>query len=254
VYPILFSIGQVNFYTHGLMIAIGCLVGGLTIFGLARREKLPTKFLFDLIVFSLFAGLIGARIAYVVLYYYQFQNWHEMFFIWYGGLVSFGGLIFGFLAAWLILKRRKQNILKWFDVGIIGLLFGWGFGRIGCFLSGDTPGIISDSWLAIQGEIPVSLFEAIWVFVLAGALLYLSHFNFIKKFGDGFIFFVGVGGYALGRFAIDFIREENIFYFLRGGQIASLSLFIFVLIILIFKYFLAKSKNSVLNGEREKDA
>lgn len=245
MYPILFSIGPVNFYTHGLLIAIGCLIGGYVIFYCAKREKLPTKFLFDLLVFSLILGIIGARLAYVIAYYYQFENWHEMFFVWYGGLVSFGGIIFGFLAAALILKKRQQNILHWFDLGTIGLLVGWAFGRIGCLLSGDVPGIESTSHLAIWGTLPVALFEAIWSIIVAGILFYLytTKRNFIQKFSDGFIFFLGLALYAIGRFVIDFFRQENVFYILKGGQIVSLILFISAILILIFKY-LRRNKNA----------
>lgn len=239
MYPILFSLGKVNFYTHGLMIAIGCLVGGWVIFKLAKREKLPTNFLFDLLVLSLFFGIIGARITYVIIYYYQFENWFEMLFVWYGGLVSFGGMIFGFLTAALILKRKKQPILPWFDLGIIGFLVGWTFGRIGCFLAGDVPGIVSASRFAIWGRMPVALFEAIWSLGVAGILFYFYTFqrNWLVKFPPGLIFFSGLALYAVGRFGIDFYREEPIFYLFKGGQIACLVLLLAISLILVFKYF-----------------
>ncbi|KKQ17524.1 MAG: Prolipoprotein diacylglyceryl transferase [Berkelbacteria bacterium GW2011_GWA1_36_9] len=243
MYPILFSLGQVNFYTHGLLIAIGCLIGGYFIYALARKEQLPTNFLFDLLVLSLLLGIVGARLAYVIAYYYQFGNWHEMFFLWYGGLVSFGGLIFGFLTAGLILKRKQQNILHWFDLGVIGLLIGWAFGRIGCFLSGDVFGIESTSRLSIWGTLPVALFEAIWSLMVAGILFYLYTVkrNFINQFPNGFIFYLGLALYTLGRFLIDFFRQEDVFYILKGGQIASLVIFVSAVLILIFKYFRRKN-------------
>lgn len=239
MYPILFSLGKVNFYTHGLMIAIGSILGGFVIFYLAKQEKLPTNFLFDLLVLSLFFGIIGARIAYVIYYYYQFENWYEMLFAWYGGLVSFGGILFGFLAAGLILKRKKQNILHWFDLGIIGLLMGWAFGRIGCLLSGDVQGIISTSGLAIWGRMPVALFESIWSIIIAGLLFCLYRFrrNFIRRYPHGLIFFSGLALYAAGRFGIDFFRQENVVFFIKTGQIASLIIFISAVLVLILKYW-----------------
>ena len=239
MYPILFSIGNVNFYTHGLLIAIGSLVGGLVIFYIAKKEQLTTNFLFDLLIFSLFAGVIGARITYVILYYYQVRNWHDMFLIWYGGLVSFGGIIAGFLVAGLILKNKKQNILRWFDIGIIGLLLGWAFGRIGCLLSGDVLGITSVARIAIWGRVPVTLFESIWSVILAGSLFLLLRYRhkLLQNWGNGIIFYLGLGGYALGRFVIDFFREESVLYILKSGQITSLILLIIIIFIIAYRYF-----------------
>lgn len=255
MYPILFSIGKINIYTHGLLIAIGILFGGYIIFYLAKKAQLSRKFLFNLLVYSLFAGIIGARIAYVMLYYYQFSNWHEMFFIWYGGLVSFGGIILGFLAAGIILKKHHQNILQWFDIGMIGLLFAWTFGRIGCLLTGDVPGVGSSVWPAIWGHIPVALFEAIWSFVLGGILFYLLCFKkeFVSKLGSGILFFGGLAGYTLGRFIIDFWRQEPVFFILKGGQIVSLIIFLAVVTILLIYYFRLPAilKNNKLFSRKE---
>lgn len=241
MYPILFSIGSVNFYTHGVAIALGAFLGGLVIFYLAKKFGLLRKNLFDLLVYSLFLGIIGARLAYLIFYYYQFPNWKEMLLIWYGGLVSFGGIIGGFLAAGLILKKRQENILKWFDIGIIGFFVGWIFGKIGCLLSGDTPGIMSQSKIAIWGQVPVALFESIWAGLLViGLYLLLTQKKWQLK--DGFIFLVGLVGYALGRFVIDFGRAGSIiFLHLKYSQIASLAIMLICLIV-IYIYYLRSLK------------
>jgi len=238
MYPILLSFGQVNIYTHGVMIALGVVLGGGIIFYLAKKEHLSRKFLFDLLVFSLFGGIVGARIVYVIFYYYQFTNWHEMFFIWRGGLVSFGGIIGGFLVSYFILKKRRQNIWQWFDLGIIGLLAGWTIGRIGCLLSGDVPGIASSSKIAIWGQIPVSLFEAIWSFVIAGFLFYLVLWQkkWVQTWTSGSLFWGGLALYGLGRLVIDFWRDERVILIIKGGQIVSLLVFLLALGILIWQY------------------
>ncbi len=238
MYPIIFSIGELNIYSHGLLIAIGAVLGGLIIFYLAKKRNLSRSFLFDVLVYSLFAGIIGGRILYVIFYYYQFPNWHDMFLIWKGGLVSLGGVLLGFFVAFLILKRHNQNILRWFDIGIIGLLFGWSMGRIGCFLTGDVPGIISTGKIVIWGRIPISLYESILCLILGIILFYLYFYrkNIIEKFSDGFIFFIGLAGYSLGRFVIDFWRQERMIGFVKIGQIGTLVIFLAVIVILYFYY------------------
>lgn len=237
MYPIIFSIGRVNIYTHGVMIALGAIVGGLAIYFIAKRKdynnEYHVEYVFDLVVFSLLGGIIGARILYVILYFNQFTSYKEMFFIWYGGLVSFGGMIGGFLTAWLILRSKKEPILKWFDLGIIGLLIGWAFGRIGCLLSGDSFGVLTSSWIAIWGRIPTQIFESVWVLICAGVLYLLLRKKEDWRLLDGTIFLSGIGLYALGRFVIDFFRDEPIlFHFFHASQWGSLLIFITIVIIL----------------------
>lgn len=244
MYPILFSLGRLHVYTHGLLMAIGGIVGGLTIYYLARQKKLPTDFVLDLCVYSLFAGIIGARILFVILYFDQFQSFREMLYIWYGGLVSYGGLIGGLLIAWLYLRAKKQPVLKWFDLGVIGLLVGWVFGRVGCLLNGDSVGIISQSKIAIWGRIPTQVFESIWA-IIAAKLCYFGlnkQTTQVKKhLPDGIIFILGLGLYAIGRFVIDFYRDEPItLWILKDGQIASL---LVLILAILAGWFLIKNKS-----------
>lgn len=239
MFPILFSLGRVHFYTQGIFIALGALLGGGTIFYLTKKEKLSTTFLIDILIYSLLAGLIGARLAYVVIYYYHFGNWQEMFLPQFGGLVSFGGIFFGFLVAGLVLRRRRQNVSKWFDLGIIGFLVGWAIGKIGGLLSGDTPGISYVGKIAIGGQLPVALFEAIWCVLVASLLflLIIKGRKMLARLPDGSLFFSGLFGYFLGGFILDFWRQDTvsgmIFWHLKAGQWAN----IVVLLGILFYFF-----------------
>lgn len=238
MYPILFSLGSVKVYTHGLMIAAGAFLGGILIFYLAKRKGLKFSFLFDTLVYSLFLGIIGARILYIILYYFQFENWKMMFYLWQGGLVSFGGILVGFLTAGLILKKLHQNVLEWFDIGVIGLFLGWSVGRIGCLLTGDIPGVPTLSKIALWGQVPVALMESIWSLALAILLAYLmlKENKLVSRLGDGFIFLSGLGGYFLGRFVIDFYRSERMFWLFRSSQIGDIIIFLIILVILYLYY------------------
>lgn len=240
MYPIFFHIGMVNFYSHGLMIALGAIVGGGLIYFLAKRENFNRRFLIDLLLYSLVAGVLGARILYLILYYYQFANLKEMWLFWQGGLVSFGGFFFGFLVAGLYIWKKGESILKWFDIGIIGLFFGWVLGRIGCYFTGDIAGV--------NPHLSVPLLEAGWSLILAFGLFYLYwRKNIFLFYKPGMMFYIGLIGYFLGRFIIDFWRQEPIIIFhLRGGQIGSLSIIIILAVIfywLYIKEFLKGDKN-----------
>lgn len=236
MYPILFSVGRINIYTHGLMMAIGAAFGGLIIFFLAKKQGLKTNLILDLCVYAMFAGLIGSRILYVILYYNEFSSFKEMLYIWYGGLVSYGGIIGGLLIAWLFLKTKKEQVLEWFDVGIIGLMVGWAFGRIGCFLNGDSFGYLSYSWISIWGRIPTQLFESAWSLIVASLLTFVGlRFKEKLKLPNGVIFLSGLALYAIGRFTIDFWRDEPVtFWFLKTGQLGSVVVVVIAVLSILY--------------------
>lgn len=233
MYPILWSFGKINIYSHGLLMALGAIIGGVILYYLARKKNLPTNFILDLIVLGMVGGLIGARLLYFWLYLNQFEHWYEIFFVWWGGLVSFGGLGAALLVAAIYLKNKRQSVWQWFDLGIIGILVGWAIGRIGCFLAGDVVGILTHSGLAVGGRWPIPLFESAWCLLIGMACFILL----IQKkwlIQPGLIFNIGLGLYGLGRFIIDFLKEENtLFWQLKFSQVGDL-LIVALAIIFIF--------------------
>ena len=90
------------------------------------------------------AGIVGARIFFVIEYHEQFfspdknliQSLLAVINIPAGGLVVFGALPTASLAAWLFSRRRNISITKLADCIAPGLLIGLSLGRIGCFLNG----------------------------------------------------------------------------------------------------------------------
>ena len=67
----------------------------------------------------------------------------DLFKIWQGGLVAYGGMIGGFLASWYGCHKRKIPLLKWADVSAPSVVLGTGITRIGCFLFGCDYGKVS---------------------------------------------------------------------------------------------------------------
>jgi len=220
-----------NFYSHGLLIGLGVLAGGLLLFYLARKKDLSTDFIFDLVVIATVGGLIGARVLYFIFYRDQFVAWYEVFYIWYGGLVSFGGLLGGILTGVFYLKARGENVWKWLDLSIIGLMTGWAIGRVGCLLNGDSVGILTTSKLAITGRFPTQVFESIWSLVVVGFCLIFYKYK-PRELGAGSVFSAGLFLYGIGRFFIDIWRDEPVlFWLIKPGQLTSLIMISIALII-----------------------
>ena len=231
--PILFQIGSFKVYTHGFFVTIGVILASFVLYRLALKYHYNLSILFDLIIYTLFFGLLGARLTYFFLYRSQFENTVDILKIWQGGLVSWGGFIFGILAATVILSLAKEKILPWLDLLLVSSLLGLAVGRLGSFLSGELAGLPAKGFLAILGVYPVTLFESIYTFIVFLLLITLV-LKFKSILPAGFLSLNVIMLYSLGRFVVDFWRAEPAMAFgLSLGQLFSLSMFTIALIIFI---------------------
>jgi len=204
MYPVLLSLGKFKLYTFGSFIALGTLLAGYFLYWAARARRLPTAPLFDLVLYTLLGGLIGARIGYYLLYQEQFQNFWQIVYFWQGGLAALPGIIAGFFVFLYTLKRENLPVWPLVDIGALGFLGGWAIGKFGCQLSSCTPGR-SASFLAINGTYPVDLFSAIWAVLVAVACYYVWT---QKKLQDGVVFFLAVEALFLGEFLLKTLKAD----------------------------------------------
>lgn len=211
MHPVLFHIGAVTIFSFGLFLALAIVVGGSVIALLARRYRLPTKGLFDNLLFIIFAGVVGSRIAYVVAYSHYFRypegSWTNVFALWQGGLVYYGALILGVLAAAYVFRQEGKAFWRWMDFAVLGLLIGIAFGQTGCLLGQCAEGVVSTSKWSINGHIPVQMYEAIWsaLLFIIGLVVYGRN---IKWRRGGLIFFFGGLGLVGGRLILDIWRPS----------------------------------------------
>ena len=237
MHPVLFRIGAWSFYTHGVMSVLGIIIGSLVVYFLARKKALDVGYFFDNIVFTVLFGIIGARIAYLILYHDQFSGFASTINLQKGGLVSYGGFILGGVVFAFLLRSQKQPILRWLDVTSIGFFLGLSLGRIGCLLAGEYDGITtSNKWLSVlpqNNTIATSFFEAILCLIIFGAGV-VAYNKLYDKINTGIIFFSSIIVYALGRFIIDFGGSEgDLFWKISIGQLFSAIIITISLIALI---------------------
>jgi len=246
MYPVLFTIGSFNFTTHGLFAVLGIILAALFLSFLAKKSGLKRDLIFDNIVYAVFFGIIGARITYFILYRDQFESFSEIYQLWSGGMVSYGGFLLSALVFIALFYYQKQPLLKWFDLLAIAFPFGLFLGRIGNVLAGEYSGVETSRTFNLEGYVPVTLYEGILVLVIALSLFFIFHKKCFKKDGLYLISFLFL--YGSGRFVIDFWRDENSLIFnISLGQLASL-LVLFFSIFLIFKLnvFKLKGKNDAI--------
>lgn len=141
MFPELFKIGSIPINSYGTMVLLG-VIGGLWLLnkGSVRRGWNPDESI-DIAIWTVFAGIVGGRIFYVIQFWssnpvFIEDPWFGPFKIWKGGLVLFGGLMGGLLCMLFLTWRRRKPVLEFLDVAAPSAAVGVAVGRIGCLLNG----------------------------------------------------------------------------------------------------------------------
>jgi len=122
--------------SYGMMMVVGFLVALPVIKHLSRDITPNPSYIINAALYSLIAGVVGARVFFVVHYFDQFRDRPlSVFSIWEGGLEFYGGLL-AMVVILIYLRYHKLPIRHYLDIFAIGLMLALAFGRIGCFLNG----------------------------------------------------------------------------------------------------------------------
>lgn len=248
------SIFGIEIYMYAVCIVTGIIVA--VILCNISKEKFDNKFedILDIGIFSLFFGIIGARIYFIIFNLdYYFNNIKEIFNFRDGGLAIYGGLITGFLTAIIICKIRKIDILNLLDYVIPFIALAQGIGRWGNFFNIEAYGYETQMFLRMgiftqNGYIevhPTFLYESICTILI---FLILRKLQKNRKF-KGEIFLLYCILYSGIRFFIEGLRIDSLMlYNFRISQI--LSIFIFIISIIIF-YKKLKDNKKIKNNKKE---
>lgn len=153
--------GDWPIFSFGVMLLVAFLSGTWLASRRAQREGIASEALWDIAIYTFFAGVVGARILHMVLFPQPGNLWQQVlrfFKIWEGGLVFYGSLVggaVGFLLAYgLIIRRLGLRTLQIADIIAPSIGLGIFFGRIGCFLNGCCFGNVADpsvpAWLTVR--------------------------------------------------------------------------------------------------------
>lgn len=126
------------------MLLIGFYAGWMLALRRARKEGVEGKHISDMLVYTVISGIIGARVLYVILEWNTFTSFWEVFQVWRGGLVFYGGLAAGTVTLIIVILRRKLSIAKIADILGPPVALGLVFGRIGCFAYGCCWGDVAE--------------------------------------------------------------------------------------------------------------
>lgn len=217
MYPILLKIGKLSLYTYGLFVALGFVTGILVARHEAKRLREDQDKIMDLCFYVLIAAIVGSRLFYVFTNFNMFiSDPLEIFRIWNGGLVFYGGFVVALITAIVYVKRKGMSLFKTSDIMAPALAIGHAIGRIGCFFAGCCYGKSCDLPWAVTFTNPDSLAPVnipLHPTQLYAAAANLIIFIFVwvlrnKKKFDGQIFWIYVLLYGVARSVIEIFRGD----------------------------------------------
>lgn len=266
--PKSFTVFGFSIALYGVIIGLGFFLALILISKIAGATGQNPDTYWDVATFVIVFSIIGARIYYVFFAWdYYKDNPISVFNIRNGGLAIYGGVIAGFLTAFIYCRIKKVNFFLLTDTIMPGLLLGQVMGRWGNFTNREAFGEYTDNLFAMRlpveavrsGEItelmkahmvegtnyiqvsPTFLYESMWnLCLLIIVLLYIKH----KKF-DGEIVLLYLGGYGLGRFWIEGLRTDQLIMHTTGlpvSQMLAICLVIFSVTAMIIKRLKMREK------------
>jgi len=237
--PVIFRVGNFQITYYALVYIGGFITALFFLLHYKKELKLKEEQCYTLIVLNILGVIIGARIFHILFWNlnYFMANPIKVFYIWQGGFSFHGGILGAVIVSALYAKLNKISFAKLADVLILPAMLFLALGRIANFINQEIVGKATTFPLCVNFEYyqdcrhPVQLYASAGRFALFGFLLYLKK---LKMFKPGFIFWVGVFLLGLGRFILDFIREDALYFYLSAGQWFSL------LMVLIGSFVLVK--------------
>ena len=138
--------------SYGVMMVLGFICAIVIIRKLSRGMGENEDHVTTAALYSLIAGVIGARLFYVVHYWAQFKGRGitEIFAVWDGGLELLGGVLTTISVIIIYLRFNRLPVRRYLDILAVGLMMALVFGRIGCLFSGCCFGRPTTCPLAIH--------------------------------------------------------------------------------------------------------
>jgi len=254
MYNEILSIGPITIHGYGLMIGIGVAIALLMGDYRAKKKGLNGDLIYGLTITTVILGFLCARILFIITEWEAFMQ-DPLSFITGSGFVVYGGIVGGLAVIFGYCKIKKMDFLAYLDLMIPSVAIAQGFGRIGCFLAGCCYGKETDCFLGITFTnsafapnnvklLPSQLFMAAGDFLLTGILLWYAQKNPSK----GKISALYLMLYSIGRFAVEFTRNDDRGFV--GGLSTSQFIGIFIFIAAALVYFVVLPKRDKKSEEK----
>lgn len=246
--PVL-HLGPIPVYGFGVLVGLGILVGVTLAGKRAPLYGIEKEDLYDFVQWILIPAFVVSHLL-DVIWYHPAELLENPAILLSMSLSSFGGFLGAVMGAFAFRWRRKVPILPYVDLSVSVFPVAWVFGRAGCTVAHDHPGLhtTADNWLAFDypdgPRWDLGFLEMLFSIALSIAL----YISWQKPKALGYYIALASLTYAPVRFGLDYLRAEAEdggdarYGSLTPGQYASIALFLTGL------YFLrvATAKNAAM--------
>jgi len=179
MYPLLFSIGPINFYSLAIFLAVGFFFAAFLIWRRLGELGIEEEKIIDLIIIVAFSGIIFARVFFIVqnvsLLGFSLTRW--LLIGRYPGLSFWGGIVGIFLAIYCFSRRQHLDFWQLADEFVYGMMPILILSQMGAFFDGTgfgkpttMPwGIYATGSLLKRQPLPLVMaigFLVLWLFLL----------------------------------------------------------------------------------------
>jgi phosphatidylglycerol:prolipoprotein diacylglycerol transferase len=220
-------LGSFPLHGFGILVASGFLLGAQIGTRKCKRDGLDPEMVNRLLFWIVVGVFVGGHLGDAFLYHWDEYAADPIKFLQpWSGLSSFGGFFACAIFVAIFLWRTRVPFWPFADVVAYGLAIGWFMGRMGCTAAHDHPGSASDFWLAIPwpeytrvatgmkflgcdaARHDLGFYEALYTLLVVLAFVWLDRKPRFPGFFMGWL----VTTYAPVRFAMDFLRTDDIKY------------------------------------------
>lgn len=261
------ELGPLTITWYGIFAATAICIAMIYIYKRAHTFGVDGDKMVDIIIFTVFGGIVGARAYFVAFKWDQYKdNLLDVFKIWEGGIAIYGGIIGGFLVILFMTRKMKMKLFPVLDLVTAPLLLGQAIGRWGNFVNveafgsnttmpwGMTSQSISYYLERQQAELsalgvmvdptmpvhPTFFYESLWCFIGFLLIVWLTN----RRRFDGQLSLVCLGWYGFGRFIIEGLRTDSLVWgTVRVSQALALVLAISSAVVLFMVMKKIKDKN-----------
>lgn len=214
--PILFRWRGIDVHSYPAMLYTGLVFGVFAGNAAAHASGLDARNVFAATILLIIPALAGARLLFIAANWRMYRKdiarmWNPVD----GGMAQYGGLLAAVPLSIPLLKTLGLPFGAFWDVGVLTILVGMIFTRVGCLMNGCCAGRVSTSWLGVHlpgrggkwdKRIPTQILEALWATMLL--VLGITIWHSLPFHGALFIFVVA--GYACGRLVLESLREHQL--------------------------------------------
>lgn len=212
MYPVI-QIGPVAIQSGGFILVLCFYVATLIVTRTAKQLLLDTSVIEKVLFFSLLAGIVGARLGFILQYPSAFTgNWLSVFALNPTLLDPSSGLLFGFICMVVLINRWKVPLLLFLDAlstGAIVMIAGIYFSN---FASGSYPGTITQlPWgVNLAGAVrhPVQIYEIVGALLTGIYLWYLLKSHESDRYA-GKTFFIFMAASSSIRLLLEIFHQQG---------------------------------------------